>query len=173
MSTSVEKRHSVLGLLYFADTDTITAQLPDIDDTFWENPLTMRKLLSLQNSIYDPLGWIEPYRLYIKLLMQTEQSRDLDLDHEVTQSTMAKLYHSMQKWQDIPPIPRYFLKFSNVRIFSDACSQAYGCAIYVDNILVTSKSRIVPIKEAHWSTSRHELCGFLNALDWISYKTLT
>ena len=58
--------------------------------------LTKRGILSAVNSIFNPLGFLTPFILKVKLLIQLMWRKNLEWDDEVSQDT-AKAWN---KWLD-------------------------------------------------------------------------
>ncbi|KAF8786055.1 hypothetical protein HNY73_009944 [Argiope bruennichi] len=74
---------NVLGLKW--DTETDELYCVDLEaDMGISDTISKRKLLSIVNSIYDPIGFTSPVTLLPKLLLQEDWRNKLDWDEELT-----------------------------------------------------------------------------------------
>ncbi|GFV07384.1 uncharacterized protein TNCV_1765451 [Trichonephila clavipes] len=140
-------------------------------------PITKRIVLQSAGKIYDPVGFLSPYTIRIKYLLQELWLRKLSWDDELPPDIHAAW---SQWWLELPflselKIPRKILDSSGdssevqIHTFSDASQKAYGAAAFLrvkhkDRVsvdLVTSKSRVAPLKRL--SLPRLELMGALLA----------
>ncbi|GFW58152.1 uncharacterized protein TNCV_2742961 [Trichonephila clavipes] len=140
---------------------------------------THHKRIVLQSAgkIYDPVGFLSPYTIRLKCLLQELWLRKLSWDDELPPDIHAVW---SQWWLELPflselKIPRKILDSSGdssevqIHTFSDASQKAYGAAAFLrvkhkDRVsvdLVTSKSRVAPLKRL--SLPRLELMGALLA----------
>lgn len=164
---------------------------PSTDDFFFNVHIsenlctTKRQISSLAAKIFDPLGWLTPATVVIKIFLQALWINKLDWDDEVSENILAewnKIYSSLSILSNVR-VPRclnlYFGDQKNVvqiHGFSDASEVAYGAAVYLrivrnDEILcvnlVAAKSKVAPIKQI--SLARLELCGALLLTDLINW----
>ncbi|GBM98523.1 hypothetical protein AVEN_53815-1 [Araneus ventricosus] len=65
-----QDKQMVLGLSWDVVSDELSCKLPANTDCTQEKPVTKRALLSVINSVYDPIGFTAPALLLPKLLMQ-------------------------------------------------------------------------------------------------------
>ncbi|GIZ05041.1 reverse transcriptase [Caerostris extrusa] len=92
------------------ETDELYCVSPEIDMGISDN-ISKRKLLSIVNSIYDPIGFTSPATLLPKLLLQEAWRNKLDWDEELTLDMQlryrrwAKHIALIEKWR----IPRRIL----------------------------------------------------------------
>ncbi|XP_076869830.1 uncharacterized protein LOC143521148 [Brachyhypopomus gauderio] len=132
--------------------------------TVKENPLTRRGVLSTVASIYDPLGFVAPFVLVGKQILQALCRDKLNWDEDLPE-------HILPQWEswlkDLPhlaalKIPRSYLpsSFGEVALyelhnFSDASLRGYGACSYLRAVnktgqiscsLVMGKARVVPTK---------------------------
>ncbi|KAM7380993.1 hypothetical protein PAMP_004254 [Pampus punctatissimus] len=129
-----------------------------------ENPLTRRGVLSTVASVYDPLGFVAPFILVGKQILQ-ELCRDkVSWDEDLPE-------HILQRWEswlkDLPhlaalKIPRSYcpsnfgkVKQYELHNFSDASLNGYGACSYLRTTsetgqiscsLVLGKARVAPTK---------------------------
>ena len=141
---------------------------------------TKRGILSVLNSLYDPLGFVAPVILEPKLMLQSLCKSKLSWDDKVPEEETEK----WQKWlaslnnlQSLS-IPRCFkpagfqsIQLIEIHNFADASSYAYGACSYLrlvdanGNIscsFLLGKSRLAPIKKV--SVPRLELTAAVVAV---------
>lgn len=126
---------------------------------------TRRNMLSIINSVYDPLGLVAPVMLKAKILMQEACKLDIGWDDVIPDA----LSFQWQKWlEELQKLEEVFvprcLKPKNfgtiigrqLHIFSDASEQGYGVVAYLrtenseGNIhcgFVMGKARVAPLKK--------------------------
>ena len=150
------------------------------DDAFFftfsvdETPMTKKGIVSTTNSFYDPMGWLLPFLLIARLLIQELWRRQYGWDEEIDES-LAKQW---SKWLESAKlltkirIPRWYIRSDKpvaeiqLHIFCDASELAYGSVAYLrytfkeggnSCALVMSKSRLAPIKTV--TLPRLEMCA--------------
>ncbi|GFX70327.1 uncharacterized protein TNCV_2955471 [Trichonephila clavipes] len=133
---------------------------------------TKRMVLSIIARIFDPLGLLGPIITWAKIFMQRLWLLKLgwrdDLPFE-EEKEWRRFIDSLEAVNNIS-IDRCIVihRAENIELhaFSDASEKAYGSSIYLKSIsalgevkvcLVTSKSRVLPLKQI--SIPRLELCG--------------
>ena len=147
-----------LGVRWCIGSDAFTFQVQ-----VKEQPETRRGILSVVSSIYDPLGFLAPFVLLGKIILQEMCRRGISWDDPLP----GELKPRWQKWKaDIcnltsVKIPRTYkpADFSAVnRVelhhFSDASTDGYGVCSYIRFVgkndvhctLVMAKSRVSPTK---------------------------
>ncbi|GFX32204.1 integrase catalytic domain-containing protein [Trichonephila clavipes] len=161
----------VLGLSWDVVSDELSCKLPYNLDCTQERPVTKRVLLSVINSIYDPIGFTTPALLLPKLLMQGtlrgkigwDEVLHVELEHKYR--LWEKTMHLMSKCT----IPRRFFAENydgfTLHIFTDASAYAYAtCAFLrcefkgqVTVKLIAAKARLAPMKKS--TIPRLELLG--------------
>ncbi|KAL6481772.1 hypothetical protein MHYP_G00098520 [Metynnis hypsauchen] len=129
-----------------------------------ENPLTRRGVLSTVASVYDPLGFVAPFILVGKQILQALCRDKISWDEDLPE-------HILPQWEswlkDLPhltalKIPRSYLpsSFGEVMLyelhnFSDASLSGYGACSYLRAVnktgqiscsLVMGKARVAPTK---------------------------
>ena len=127
------------------DLFTITASpvSPDFQTTKWN---VLRKVAT----IFDPLGFVCPYVIVAKILLQELWMRGYDWDDEVQDEIANKIgdwYEQLKSLKEVK-IPRCLgspepVKSKRIVTFVDASQQAYGAAVYIrckcHNDAVTSR----------------------------------
>ncbi|KAJ8957208.1 hypothetical protein NQ318_007770 [Aromia moschata] len=153
---------SVLGLKWFPDRDVLTIN-PDLLVCDTESAVTKRKLLSIAQKIFDPIGFTSPVTLLPKLWLQVLWESKISWDTEVDGDVATQF----RKWaKDLPElmqieIPRWSEigganpEEVSVHTFVDASRNAYAAVVFVrieksDNVsvhLMAAKSRVAPIEK--------------------------
>ncbi|XP_032411399.1 uncharacterized protein LOC116714770 isoform X2 [Xiphophorus hellerii] len=128
-----------------------------------EHPLTRRGVLSTVASIYDPLGFVAPFTLIGKQILQTLCKNKVNWDDDLPD-------HILPRWEawlrDLPKlaalkISRSYSQDINIiqyelHNFSDASLDGYGACSYLRAIskegqiscsLIMGKARVTPIKQ--------------------------
>ena len=148
----------VLGILWNIRDDCFQFKV-----SLNSKPETKRGILSMASSIFDPLGWIAPFSLRAKLVLQAICRDELDWDEEVLPDVLkrwkawfeeTRLLHELRIERCLqskaPGVPREM----QWHHFSDASEIAYGACTYlrmVDSLgqisvkLVMAKSKVAPI----------------------------
>ena len=139
--------------------------------------ITKRNVLSVVCSFYDPVGYIQPVVVQLKIFFQEICKKKYEWDEELQDEMRLKWLHildNIQKVEEIQ-IPRCYNyyevndPFDVIQLigFSDASPVAYGSCVYIKFVtrsgkirvsFVTSKSRIAPLKR-EISIPRLELLG--------------
>ncbi|GFT68058.1 integrase catalytic domain-containing protein [Trichonephila clavipes] len=167
----------VLGIPWDVVHDYFTIDVKGLLQLDTSKPITKRIVLQSAGKIYDPVGFLSPYTIRLKCLLQELWLRKLSWDDELPPDIHAVW---SQWWLELPflselKILRKILDFSGdssevqIHTFSDASQKAYGAAAFLrvkhkDRVsvdLVTSKSRVAPLKRL--SLPRLELMGALLA----------
>ena len=125
-------------------------------------PPTKRNILSITSSIFDPLGFLSPFILNAKILLQELWRRkytwDAAIDHNL-QKTWFQWTDQLSQLQNIS-IPRCYgsncdPEIIELHIFSDASESAFASAAYIrikdvsgsfNSSLIMAKSRLAPLR---------------------------
>ena len=159
-----------LGVYWNLEEDTFTFKvcLP-------EKPFTRRGVLSVVNSIYDPLGLAVPVLLEGKLLLQqlvllgkkNNKEKPLGWDDPLPETLSSQWQcwrNSLLHLENIS-VPRCFVR-REIHAFSDASKDAIGASIYlqlfndggeISTTLVFGQSKVAPSQTT--SIPRLELCA--------------
>lgn len=161
----------VLGMRWNVVNDELSCKLPSNLHRTIDEKVTKKLLLSIINSIYDPIGFTAPALLLPKLLLQEAWRKKLGWDDVLP----AELEQKYRRWEKTTAllskcsIPRRI--FSGIyddvtlHIFTDASSFAYAtCAFLrcenqgqVTVKLIAAKSRLAPMQKP--TIPRLELLG--------------
>ena len=126
---------------------------------------TRRNILSIASTVFEPLGFVSPFIMPAKLVLQNLCRAGNGWDDEVSGPDLSK----WQKWlRDLPKLEQVYLPRCNMPTdfgdvvnrqlhhFSDASDCGYGTVSYlrqensdgrVHCTLVFSKSRVAPLKK--------------------------
>lgn len=158
----------ILGLRWLKNTDEFTIFVKQNEAS---NKTTKRAILSEISKLYDPNGFIAPFIVRSKMLMQDIwRLKETDWDDEVTPDIKASW---LEIQASIPQLQKFRVKRwlgtnksnkKQIHGFCDASDKAYGTSIYVRCIdksnqisvsLLSAKSKVAPLKQL--STPRLEL----------------
>ena len=128
-------------------------------------PFTRRGVLSTVSSIFDPLGFIAPFTLFAKKLLQDLCChKDLDWDDDIPEDYRSKW---MGWCAELPVLEQFHIErclkppdfgpvvSRQLHLFSDASTMGYGCAAYLrlqddtDRVhcsFLMGKARLTPTK---------------------------
>jgi hypothetical protein len=158
LDLDVERLERALGVFWDTANDVLTFKA-----NLKENPPTKRGVLSTSASLYDPLGFIVPFLITARIILQELWRRDVGWD-EVLEGDLRVLWDrwldGAKKVADIKLNRRYIMSDEPIsviqlHVFCDASEAAYGCVAYLRVSLksgthvcsfVMSKSRLAPIK---------------------------
>jgi len=159
-----------LGLQWDAETDTLCFKVK-----VSSKPLTRRGILSVVNSIYDPLGFGAPAIQPVKVLLQDLCKLKLDWDQEIPPELQRKWIEWLRQLPSLATfqIPRCIkpedfgnIKSAQIHHFSDASEKSLGYVAYLrltnedDKIhctLIMGKTKLAPLKTL--TIPRLELCA--------------
>ncbi|GIY98474.1 uncharacterized protein CEXT_502381 [Caerostris extrusa] len=133
--TKHSETQNVLGLKWDTETDELYCVSPETDMGISDN-ISKRKLLSIVNSIYDPIGFTSPATLLPKLLLQEAWRYCMEISKKAT-----------------------------LHIFTDASAHGYACCSFlrcedegeVKVSLISAKARVAPVQRP--TIPRLELLG--------------
>ena len=149
-----------LGLHWCAETDMFMFKI-----ALENRPCTRRGILSVVNSIYDPLGFLSPFTLPPKLMLQELCKRKIGWDDTIPQTFLQKWTQWLTNLHKLSLLkvercikPKNFGKVSNAQLhhFSDASECGYGAVSYlrlkgisdeVNIAFMVGKSRVAPMKQ--------------------------
>ena len=157
---------------WLSNSRTVVESVPECvsSDTFRfkviikDRPATRRGILSVVSSIYDPLGFVAPFTLPAKILLQNLCKKKLEWDDKISDE-------DLERWKSwlatLPKLEQFCIDrcfkpsdFGEVvscqlHYFSDASELAYGAVAYLRLVnasgavhcsFVIGKSRLSPLK---------------------------
>ena len=173
-SMTQDQSSRILGVIWDHVTDTFQFEFTHLGSYVGSMPITKRSVLKLTAKIFDPLGFVSPFVIQLKILFQLLCQGKLDWDVELSGELLTRWKSIISELNLLEKvrIPRcYFSSLDNtvttqLHGFCDASEQAFAAVIYirsayvdgtVEVALVASKTRVSPIKKQ--SIPRLELLG--------------
>ncbi|XP_055632004.1 uncharacterized protein LOC129771904 [Toxorhynchites rutilus septentrionalis] len=177
-----DKTTGALGLTWQPSTDVFLKKLHDI--TFSSGYCTKRTVYSDIAKLYDPLGLLGPLIFSAKKCLQRLWQLEVEWD-EVLAENVAEPWITFRnqiiemgelsiKRCVLPHISHHAIELHG---FCDASNLGYGACVYIRVMdsnghfavtLLTSRSRVAPLKNARPTIPRLELCGALVLAQLIS-----
>ena len=158
---------SVLGIKWSPERDVFLFQinLPE------QSTITKRSILSEASRTFDPIGWLAPIIVRIKILYQQLWLLPVSWDDLLPINIQNEWKILRTELKDIEQIviPRWYQTETNsieLHGFGDASELAYGATVYIRSMteenlwtcnLVSAKTKVAPIKKL--SIPRLELCA--------------
>ena len=155
---------SVLGTRWNSFEDYFTFHEQGILEKALGVRPTKRNILSVSGKLYDPTGWLSPFIIQVKILIQKMWQRGLEWD----ETFPADLQLEWDEWKNELhmlshiKIPRYigsihkqYAQPVELHTFGDASEEAYASAAYLKSVdedgevyitLMHSKTKVSPIK---------------------------
>nr|XP_054587010.1 uncharacterized protein LOC129152514 [Nothobranchius furzeri] len=165
-----------LGMCWDINTDSFTFKVA-VDD----KPYTRRGVLSVINSIFDPLGLASPVTIKGRLLLRKMSKGVQDWDASLPQEEMDAWETWKMSLQDLSSlrVPRCYVPaslskstYTELCVFSDASSWAVAAVAYLRTVnadgqcevgFVLGKAKLSPQPEP--TIPRLELCGAVLAVE--------
>ncbi|XP_055840693.1 uncharacterized protein LOC129908306 [Episyrphus balteatus] len=157
----IHKLQKVLGLCWIVATDELAVNVDGLLNLLEsEKPKgTKRNVLKVMAKIFDPLGFLGPWIVRLKILFQSIWRKHLEWD-ELLPEDMMKIW--MTCWHEVSDLrkiafPRHVIvgkRNVDIHIFSDASQYAFGAVAYartcddIGNIFVRflcAKNRVAPL----------------------------
>lgn len=158
-----------LGLLWNTTTDCFQYSVYFQESS---EEITKRRILSDISKIFDPIGWLSPVVITLKIFMQKLWLKGIDWDQNLPndlKNEWLQLKKNIEHIEDLQ-IPRWcnFNIGDHIELhgYSDSSELAYAAAIYIRIIrpdgststcLLTAKTRVTPIRQI--TLPRLELCA--------------
>ena len=181
----------VLGLYWNHKKDIISLKINEVFKEAINIIPTKRNILSVIASVYDPVGYLQPIVIKLKILFQKICRSKLEWDDDIgilvnkwkeivtslTSSETVSFNRCFYPYDINDPIDKCYLHG-----FSDASISAFAAVAYFKSVsrcgnvaikFVTSKSRIVPLNKTY-TIPRLELLGnvILSSLIRVVYNSL-
>ncbi|GBN34828.1 hypothetical protein AVEN_61683-1, partial [Araneus ventricosus] len=179
-SETENDNRKILGLIWNVNTDTLKLEIDSLLEMIPNLKCTKRHILKTVAKIFDPVGFISPFVIRVKCLLQQLWELGLDFDDAVPQ----RVRQNWLEWcAEVETLKSFSLKrtlFSNydvdemeIHVFADSSTKAYGAVAYIRHKrtfevqFVLSKTRVAPVKKL--TLPRLELLGALIAARIASY----
>ena len=171
-----EENAKVLGIRWNQTEDTLELGVNEIFVKADGIKPTKRNILKVIASIYDPVGYIQPVVIKLKLLFQEICLANIDWDNHIgdLEKKWVFIVKGLKTFANLKLERCYYIQNMNDPVdniylhgFSDASVVAFGACVYLKAVtrsgninvsLVTAKSRVVPIKKKY-TVPRLELLG--------------
>ena len=149
-----------LGVLWDVNSDVFTYAAKPTN-----RPMTRRGLLGAVCSVYDPMGFVTPFTIRGKWLVQDLAREKVSWDEPLGKQHLKSWQEWLKELEVIPEVkierclqPQEFGDISKVELhhFSDGSTAAYGSASYVRLVntkgqvrchLLFTRSRVTPLKQ--------------------------
>ena len=149
-----------LGVRWDVETDTFGFKISVKD-----KPATRRGILSVVTSVYDPLGFVAPFILPAKGLLQDLCRKNLGWDDPISDDDLTRwrnwlvelpMLEKLKVNRCFKPINFEEVASSQLHHFADASQRAYGAVTYlhltdtkgdIHCSFITGKSRLAPLKQ--------------------------
>ena len=163
-----DKSIKALGVVWYSSRDVFCFRYNEI----FETGSTKRKLVSEIAKIFDPLGWIAPITITLKMMMQATWLKGLQLDDtlpvdlEETWEEADEQLNSVHQIQFRRSISSESKKNIELHMFADASEKAYAAVLYarvekldgsVTTKLLACKTKVAHLKSI--SIPKLELCA--------------
>ena len=158
-----------LGVMWIAAEDVFTFD-SQVNEEF---ELTKRNFLKKVATLFDPLGFLSPFVVRAKVLMQELWIHGLDWDEKLPTELSTKVMSWFEELILLPTIKvqrclqlKKQVRLMSLHAFIDASEHAYGAVVYQKSeyqdgsssvCLVASKSKVAPLQSI--SIPRLELMG--------------
>ncbi len=160
-----------LGVIYLCEEDQFSFSMEKPQITKW----TKREILSFEARLYDPHGFVSPYIITSRMILQKLWRLNLGWDDKLP----PDIEHQWQQWlEDLDLLPQLRIdrcisqegvRNAELHVFCDASGKGYGAAAYLvtggedgkkrHSRLVISKAKVAPVKQ--FSIPRLELMAAL------------
>lgn len=172
----------LLGLSWVPRTDTFKFTSKSLG---FCSKFTKRKILSETAQLYDPLGFLAPFIVRAKMLLQELWLEQLPWDEPVPEHLKAKWLAIREELTQVEQIaiPRWLQTLTTAKVelhgFSDASQLAMAAVVYVKSVsgqhnystIVCSKSKVAPLKKM--TIPRLELTAALLLAKLMNYVQLS
>ena len=166
----ISERNEMMEDIEFAEGYALGVKWHVLQDKFtfstcsMRKPVTRRGILSTVASIFDPLGWIAPFTLRGKQILQDTCKASVDWDDQLEVNIMARWQQWLSDANDLGTVqidrcirPRSFFKVARTELhhFCDGSETGYGACSYLRFVSLTgdvhctllmSKARVAPVK---------------------------
>ncbi|GBL57200.1 hypothetical protein AVEN_158502-1, partial [Araneus ventricosus] len=137
-SETENDNRKILGLIWNVNTDTLKLEIDGLLEMIPNLKCTKRHILKTVAKIFDPVGFISPFVIRVKCLLQQLWELGSDFDDAVPQ----RVRQNWLEWcAEVETLKSFSLKrtlFSNydvdemeIHVFADSSTKAYGAVAYI------------------------------------------
>jgi len=182
LSPALDGQQKVLGIRWDTRSDSFqfdpTSIIQAVEEVGTE--ITKRKILSISARIFDPIGFLAPTVLLLKIIYQKLWEKEIGWDQTAPAEIQKSWKLVMTGLIDFTQlkIPRWIglsekIISNEIHVFGDASEAAYGAVAYARLqrrhedpyvILLASKTRIAPLPKKKVTLPRLELLSSLLAV---------
>ncbi|XP_072401109.1 uncharacterized protein [Diabrotica undecimpunctata] len=153
----------VLGFLWDSSSDILKINSETFQGMELERPITKRRMLSIAQSIFDPIDFTCPVSLFPKLLLQKLWEKRQGWDAPVKNDMAEEFFDWVSHLPELSSIeiPHWIQSGPmeadhwSLHMFSDASNKAYAAVVFLRVVrndvvlifLVAAKSRVAPLKK--------------------------
>jgi len=161
IKSDVSNEQKVLGINWCTTTDTLSVSIMENINYLQELKPTKRSVMKAMAKLYDPMGFLGPFTVRIKLILQDIWKENIEWDDMLVGETC----NAFQKWQnELEFLSEFRLQRclswnadsrKELHIFADASPKAFGAVAYIRSIqesdeittsFICSKNRVSPMK---------------------------
>ena len=160
-----KKETKILGLKWTLNVDSLHIAVDKLlEDIINLVVLTKRAACSLAPRLFDPLGFLEPFLIRAKIMMQELWTLKLGWDDVIPSPQCEEWKKWIEEIKDVRhlEIPRRYYEFDSseirqrqLHVFCDSSEKAYGAVCYLRVVAnhtvatqhVFAKSRVAPLKK--------------------------
>ena len=166
VDSKINNQQKILGILWEEIEDNLVFRLDDIFKDATNVVPTKRNILSVISTVYDPVGYLQPFTIQLKILFLKICNLNINWDHSIGELLVEwkKICENLKRCEEIVIKRCYFIynlpdpiKEIYLHGFSDASQSAYAACIYLQSVtqlgnvtvkFVTANSRVIPIKKS-------------------------
>jgi hypothetical protein len=134
----------VLGLTWNVKTDQFEYDFSKLLGYMEALPVTKRSVLKLSAKIFDPLGFLSPFTIALKILFQSLCNEGVVWDDTLTNADLEKWNEVINDLSSARPftVPRCYFCLANSPLvfelhgFSDASCKAYAAVVYLRTVYI-------------------------------------
>ena len=176
VDSKINNEQKILGILWGKIEDNLVFRLDDIFKDANNIVPTKRNILSVISTVYNPVGYLQPSNIQLKILFKKICKPNINWDDSMGELLVEwkKICENLKRCQEIVVKRCYFIynlsdpiKEIYLHGFANALQSAYPACIYLQSVaqlgnitvkFVTGKSRVIPIKKS-FNITRLELLG--------------
>ena len=159
LTGSIPGGHKVLGVSWDPVRDVLLFDIRDIANSLHTLEPTKRTIVGFASRFYDPLGFLAPAIIMLKMFFQELCKVKLDWDEQLSREMLTKWKGLLSRFQGtVITLPRCYFQFIDKQSpsilygFCDASAAAYAAVVYLcvgsqSAYFVASKIRVAPLSQ--------------------------